>query len=391
MGMFDTIHFETAFSCPLCGGQIDSVQVKAFENLLEDFTVKDCIGHAEELRIFTEELYCSSCRKFTGKDVYIVVGRGILLGVTESLPAAKELLADLNLEKLLLWYHELYQRYTAEQRERFSYRQFLEDVSEWFGERLHEQPDAPHGLAQLHFLWNRQHLQGALSPLESIDRFIVHKKMREGLDALQAAGQESLAIYYAEDVREGEAAWSVDVYQDELNDRCHLNWTWTVVSKQQLAAEGEAEASQSEWELVVDAPFSDEVVRHAIEQWLRGRGYEFEVRMIALEQARGSGMFKALRAMEVEEEVSEARPLAEFERELAADERKRLAAFIDARADRRRVFYAHGLYGSLVADVETDRLVGKIEGIAEAIIYEGRTVGECEQKFREAVARYIQH
>jgi hypothetical protein len=33
-------------------------------------------------------------------------------------------------------------------------------------------------------------------------------------------------------------------------------------------------------------------------------------------------------------------------------------------------------------------LLGKIEGIDEDIIYEGRTVRECEQRFREAVSRY---
>ena len=43
-----------------------------------------------------------------------------------------------------------------------------------------------------------------------------------------------------------------------------------------------------------------------------------------------------------------------------------------------------------MADVESNRLVGKIEGIDkdEDIIYEGKTVRECEDKFREAVSRY---
>jgi len=41
-----------------------------------------------------------------------------------------------------------------------------------------------------------------------------------------------------------------------------------------------------------------------------------------------------------------------------------------------------------VADVESDKLIGKIEGINENIIYEGRTVRECEQKFKEGALRY---
>ena len=76
-------------------------------------------------------------------------------------------------------------------------------------------------------------------------------------------------------------------------------------------------------------------------------------------------------------------------RKLKEGERKRLADFVDARADKRKVFYYEGFYGSLVADVESNRLVGKIEGIKdEDIIYEGKTVRECEDKFREAVSRY---
>jgi len=74
---------------------------------------------------------------------------------------------------------------------------------------------------------------------------------------------------------------------------------------------------------------------------------------------------------------------------LKEGERKRLADFVDARADKRKVFYYEGFYGSLVADVESNRLVGKIEGIKdEDIIYEGKTVREREDKFREAVSRY---
>lgn len=35
--------------------------------------------------------------------------------------------------------------------------------------------------------------------------------------------------------------------------------------------------------------------------------------------------------------------------------------------------------------MESDRLIGKIEGIKENIIYEAKTVRECEQEFGEAI------
>ena len=189
---------------------------------------------------------------------------------------------------------------------------------------------------------------------------------------------------------QGEESWSVDVYQDEVNERCRLNWTWTVISKKELEAEGEKEEELPEWEEVVDEPFSDEVVRSAIEKWLRGRGYEFGVRMISLEQARGSGLVKELREREIESEEHEAVSMDVMERELEEEENRRLADFIAARGDKRKVFYYDGFYGSLVADVESDRLVGKIEEIDKDIIYEEKTMEECEQKFRDAVSRYEQ-
>ena len=40
----------------MCYGNIESIQVKEFENLLEDYHVKDCISHAEEIRIIKDEL-----------------------------------------------------------------------------------------------------------------------------------------------------------------------------------------------------------------------------------------------------------------------------------------------------------------------------------------------
>ncbi len=389
--MFDTIYFDKAYTCPKCQKRIYSTQTKAFENLLEGYHVKDCVGHAEKMRIVKEELFCDNCREFIGKSVYIVVGRGILLGITETLEEAKKLLNDLNQEKLVLWYHDLYRRYIGERNEKRSYGRFLEDLREWYGERLHERPEPDSGIERLRFIWNSRHLKGCMNPVESIERFITYKQMRKALGELWEEGRETLDIYYPEDMHLGEDSWSVDVYQDEVNERCHLNWTWTVISKKELESEGEKEEELPEWKVVVEEPFSDEVVCKAIEKWLRGRGYEFKLRMISPEQARGSGLIKRLRERGEELESGEAVSMEVMEKELKEEERKRLADFVDARADKRKVFYYEGFYGSLVADVESNRLVGKIEGIDkdEDIIYEGKTVRECEDKFREAVSRYI--
>ena len=82
-----------------------------------------------------------------------------------------------------------------------------------------------------------------------------------------------------------------------------------------------------------------------------------------LEQARGSGLIKELRDRREELENGETMSMERLERELEEEENKRLADFIDAKGDKRKVFYYDGFYGSVVVDVESDRLLGKIEGI----------------------------
>ncbi len=292
MGMFDTIYFEKPYECPVCSGKIDSVQVKEFENLLESFHIGDCVGHAEDVRIIKDELYCDKCREFTGQNVYIVVDRGILLGTSLRLEEARKLIDGMNFEKLALWYHDLYKRFINERTEKNMYWRFLKDLREWYGEKLYEKP--PTGLSALHF-WNLSDLKGAKDPVESIERFLSSRKMRKALDKLWEEGYEVLDIYYPEDMSPGEESWSVDVYNDEINERCDLNWTWMVINKKQLEKEGEKEDELAEWEIVVDEPFSEAVVVEAIRKWLEDRRYEFGVRMIEIEKARGSGLVKELR------------------------------------------------------------------------------------------------
>jgi hypothetical protein len=88
-----------------------------------------------------------------------------------------------------------------------------------------------------------------------------------------------LSIYCSGDAHPKNGLWSVDVYQDRIHELRHVSWTWTVVSKKQLQADGEDETKQPEWVIVVDAPFSYDVVRAAVEKWLFAKGYRFHVRL----------------------------------------------------------------------------------------------------------------
>ncbi len=293
MGMFDTIYFDKPYFCPTCQGKISSTQIKAFENALEDYRIKDCISHAEEIRIVREEIFCDHCSKHTGLNVYLIVNRGIFLGTASTLEEAQKLISDLNLEKLILWYHDLYKRYIEERREKNSYKRFLNDLHKWFREKSVEKSNGTE-VRQFLFFSNLSYLKGTLDPLESIERFMTYQKMKVTLNELWQEGQEILDIYYPEEMDAGEEVWSVDVYQDEINERCQLNWTWTVISRKQLEINSEKEDELPELNIVVEELFSDEVVSNAVERWLRRRGYEFRIRMIPMDQARGSGMVKKL-------------------------------------------------------------------------------------------------
>lgn len=303
MGMYDTIHFDKPYECPECGGEICSVQIKEFDKMLNNYRVGDCVGHAEESRIAKRRLYCDNCRQNLEKSVYIVVDRGILLGSTETREEAEKLLTAVNKEKLTLWYHDLYQKCVKEQRDKHMYKNFLRDLREWYGR------EAPGELKskfeRFRFLRNWRHLKSGDSPVESVENFLTYRKLLEALDKLQEDGRETLEIYYLEEVSEGEEEWAVDILQDELNKRCDTNWTWTVITRKQLEAEDTEEEELPEWNIVVEEPFSEEVVAKAVKKWLWGRRYDFEIKMIAPEEAKGSGILEKLREKGSKLEVSE--------------------------------------------------------------------------------------
>lgn len=191
----------------------------------------------------------------------------------------------------------------------------MDGLREWYSERLYEKSED----AIVKRVWltrNLRRVKGALSPVESIEKFATCNKMVKVLDELWREGHEILDIYYPEEIYPGEEDWSVDVYQDEINDLCRLNWTWTVMSKRRLEIDGEKEGNLPDWVVIVEEPFSDEVVCKAIEGWLQDRGYKFGIKMVSLEQVRGSGLVKKLKEMDIQSEKGDAIPMEKVMKEL---------------------------------------------------------------------------
>lgn len=119
------------------------------------------------------------------------------------------------------------------------------------------------------------------------------------LEEMEELGIETLVIYYAEDIKEGSEKWSVDVMQDDLNNLCETGWTWTVMSFSEFKCilnDGtELAYNCSDWEIIVNKPFYDNVICDAINQWLDTNDINIKVEMIDVKDAKGSGYVKDLK------------------------------------------------------------------------------------------------
>ena len=133
----------------------------------------------------------------------------------------------------------------------------------------------------------------------------------EAVRSLQNAGVDTLQIYFAELVDDGETDFSIDVMCDPINDMCESSWTWTVESIEsfiKILEEDEYFISDV-WEIVTIHPFSEDVVHDAISEWLLVNGLSIQVRVIDIDDAAGSEYVRELRKMDFEEEISNATPL----------------------------------------------------------------------------------
>lgn len=123
-------------------------------------------------------------------------------------------------------------------------------------------------------------------------------EMKDVLDDLWREGKDTLDIYFAEDISPGDESWFVDVMQDEINERLCTDWTWTIITRKELGQEEKEEQEKEDipdWMIIIDKPFSEIIVKGSIENWLRERGYKFNVSLIPFENAKGSGYVKKLK------------------------------------------------------------------------------------------------
>ena len=173
--LFDTIYFDQPLLCAACQAPIASTQTKAFECLLDNFHIGDCVGHAEEIRIVRERIYCDACRAIDQPSVYFVVYWGILVDIAQDLPAAEAQLRSFSFERLLLWYHDQYAKRVAERRDRWAVERFLHDVVRWYEEgydRMTPEERKQKPMLSLLFFHNLDLLESAADPVAALRAYL---------------------------------------------------------------------------------------------------------------------------------------------------------------------------------------------------------------------------
>lgn len=143
--------------------------------------------------------------------------------------------------------------------------------------------------------------------------------MIKELKNMAKEGITDIEIYYAEDMTDNVTdKWSVDVMQNRVSDVCSLSWVWTVLSTEEDKAyheEYDDITLPADYDIIVDQPFSDQVVCDAIQTWLLKNvgDYVFNVVMIDLKDAAPySGYVKSLMNRDLDAELTTTEPLWNF-------------------------------------------------------------------------------
>lgn len=136
--------------------------------------------------------------------------------------------------------------------------------------------------------------------------------MIKELKKMAEEGITHIEIYYAEDMEDIGTEWSIDVMQNRINDNCRLSWCWTIISLAEDLAYRDTSGDDSppaEYEIIIDEPFSTDIVCEVIQAWLCENGlgeYNFIVDIIDLKAATPySGYLKSLMNRDIDSEIQD--------------------------------------------------------------------------------------
>ena len=105
----------------------------------------------------------------------------------------------------------------------------------------------------------------------------------DGIQQLIDDGVKSLEIYWLEDVPPEEEVWWLDVHEDLIYEVCNTSWVWDILSQQQVDCDDSLDEYYGSLptDIIVDLPFSENVVRDAVVGWLKERDLNIEVKVVS--------------------------------------------------------------------------------------------------------------
>ena len=107
MGMYDTFVTSSAFICPDCGTEINSIQTKEFDKSLDIYHPGDIIrGRGIRNGIVSETLFCDKCRGPKNDDdklIYILIWNSIFVDLFKTEAEAEEKLKSTDRLSLIEW------------------------------------------------------------------------------------------------------------------------------------------------------------------------------------------------------------------------------------------------------------------------------------------------
>ena len=107
MGMYDTFVTRSAFICPDCGAEFNSIQTKEFDKSLNIYHPGDIIrGRGIRNGIVRETLFCDKCRgpkNDDDKSIYILIWNMIYVDLFKTEAEAEEQLKSIDRLSLLEW------------------------------------------------------------------------------------------------------------------------------------------------------------------------------------------------------------------------------------------------------------------------------------------------
>lgn len=104
----------------------------------------------------------------------------------------------------------------------------------------------------------------------------------DGVKQLINNGVKSLEIYWLEDIADSDDCWWVDVHEDNLCDVCEIGWVWDVLSQAQVDTNDSLDDyfGSLDTDIIVDEPFSEDVVKDAVVGWLKSRYLDIAVKVV---------------------------------------------------------------------------------------------------------------